>query len=195
MSRPPQEIATALLRRSFEELSELERGVVRRFAARRHVSRNVNRDFHEQLSLGQRLADPMTAFGGSWTFIGLALVMLVIWFVLNTVVLKRVARPFDPFPFILLNLVLSCVAALQAPIIMMSQNRQASKDRMAAEHDYEVNLKAELEVMALHEKLDGLREQQWSDLIELQRGQLVLLERIVAERRRDAAGDREGSAP
>lgn len=187
MSRPPHEIATGLLRRSFEELSELERNVVRRVAERRHVSHNVNRAFHERLSLGQRLADRMTAFGGSWTFIGLAMVVLVVWFVLNSVVLKRVGRPFDPFPFILLNLVLSCIAALQAPVIMMSQNRQEAKDRMAAEHDYEVNLKAELEVMALHEKLDTLREQQWAELIELQRRQLALLEGIVAKREREGA--------
>jgi len=156
MSRFPQEIAAQLLRRSFEELSELERGVVRHFADRRHVSHNVNRAFREQLSQGQRLADRMTAFGGSWTFIGLALALLAIWLILNSIVLKRVGRPFDPFPFILLNLVLSCVAAL----------------------------------MALPEKLDTLREQQWSELIELQRRQLALHEGIVAARDR-AGGSRE----
>ena len=182
MSRPPQEIAAAMLRRSFEELSELERGVVGRVADRRHVSRNVNHEFEGQLTVGQRLADRMAAFGGSWVFIGCAFVALFVWLGLNAVILKRVGKPFDPFPFILLNLVLSCLAALQAPVIMMSQNRQGVKDRMAAEHDYEVNLKAELEVMGLHEKLDGLREQQWAELIELQRRQLALLERIVGER-------------
>jgi uncharacterized membrane protein len=192
MSRRPQEIAAAMLRRSFEELSELERGVVGRVADRRHVSRDVNREFEGQLTLGQRLADRMAAFGGSWVFIGCALAALFVWLGLNAIILRRVGKPFDPFPFILLNLVLSCLAALQAPVIMMSQNRQGVKDRMAAEHDYEVNLKAELEVMGLHEKLDGLREQQWAELIELQRRQLALLERIVAERGSDA-GSREGA--
>ena len=182
MSRHPHEIATGLLGRSFEELSELERSVVRRIADRRHVSRNVNHAFEEQLTLGQRLADRMTAFGGSWVFIGCALAALFVWLVLNSLILKRMGKPFDPFPFILLNLVLSCVAALQAPIIMMSQNRHGAKDRMAAEHDYEVNLKAELEVLALHEKVDALRETQWAELIELQRREIELLERIVAER-------------
>jgi uncharacterized membrane protein len=192
MNRPPHEIAAGLLGRSLEELSELERSVVRHVADRRHVSRDVNRAFEGQLSLGQRLADRMTAFGGSWVFIGCALAGLAVWLVLNSVFLKHVGRPFDPFPFILLNLVLSCLAALQAPVIMMSQNRQGAKDRMAVEHDYEVNLKSELEVLALHEKLDTLREKQWAELIELQRRQIALLERIVAERDR-AAGGREGA--
>jgi uncharacterized membrane protein len=105
--------------------------------------------------------------------------VLFAWIVLNSVVLGRVGRPFDPYPYIFLNLILSTVAALQAPVIMMSQNRNASKDRVAAGHDYEVNLKAELEILALHQKLDTLRQQQWIELLAMQREQIQLLTRLL----------------
>ncbi len=117
---------------------------------------NTNAAFDEQLTLGQRAADRVASFGGSWTFVLLFVAVLVAWMVGNAAVLPRGER-FDPYPFILLNLVLSAVAALQAPVIMMSQNRQSFKDRLAAEHDYAVNVRAEAEIHALHERLDALQ--------------------------------------
>lgn len=117
------------------------------------TAKNINKKFEEQLTLGDRLADRMTSFAGSWPFIILCLSFLVVWMMTNIYLLSR---PFDPFPFILLNLMLSTIAALQAPIIMMSQNRQALKDRLRAEHDYMVNLKAEAEIAALHKKIDAI---------------------------------------
>ena len=112
------------------------------------------------MTFGQRLADKVAGFGGSWTFISIFAVVLVIWILLNSFVLIAYRKSFDPYPYILLNLFLSMLAAIQAPIILMSQNRQAYKDRLSAEHDYEVNLKAEIEIMALHEKIDLLRDKQ-----------------------------------
>ncbi len=149
--------------------------MVERLTARLHVSRNASREYEEALSLGERLADKIAVFGGSWAFILLFLGALVAWVGLNTVVLANVGTPFDPYPFIFLNLILSMLAALQAPVIMMSQNRHAAKDRAAAEHDYQVNLKAELEILALHEKIDRLREGQWAELVAMQREQIRLL--------------------
>jgi uncharacterized membrane protein len=127
---------------------------------------------------GARLADRVTGFMGSWTFIALQTVIVVAWIGTNVYHLLNLA--FDPFPFILLNLGLSMIAALQAPIILMSQNRQAAKDRLRAEHDYEVNLKAEMEIRSLHEKLDGLREQSWADLVRMQQEQLGMLQQVLA---------------
>jgi len=108
-------------------------------------------------------------------------IVLVIWVLLNSFVLITYRESFDPYPYILLNLFLSMLAAIQAPIILMSQNRQAYKDRVSAEHDYEVNLKAELEIMALHEKIDLLREKQWSELISIQQEQLGLLSQLIKD--------------
>jgi len=126
------------------------------------------------LTLGQRAADRIASFGGSWPFLGIFAAILLSWIAYNS----EVGRPFDPFPFILLNLVLSCLAAVQAPVIMMSQNRQAEKDRLNAKLDYDVNLKAEIEILALHEKLDQMREKAWGELLEIQERQLALLDRI-----------------
>ncbi len=123
---------------------------------RTHVTRNPNIEEQERLTLGQRVADRVATFGGSWTFIILFGAVLVTWVLVNSVLLAK--RPFDPYPYILLNLVLSMVAAIQAPVIMMSQNRQAAKDRLKSDLDYEVNLKAELEVAQLHRKIDRLHE-------------------------------------
>ena len=150
-----QGLAQRLLDMGVEEMPERERRVIERIARRLAVARNVNRDFDDKMTFGQRLADRVAAFGGSWTFIVAFGVVLALWVALNTVVLAAGAA-FDPYPFIFLNLVLSMLAALQAPVIMMSQNRQTLKDRLAAAHDYEVNLKAEIEIMALHEKIDRL---------------------------------------
>jgi uncharacterized membrane protein len=118
-------------------------------------------------------------FGGSWTFIILFGVVLVCWVILNSVILANYNKVFDPYPYILLNLFLSMLASIQAPIILMSQNRQAELDRENAEHDYEVNLKAELEIMLLHEKVDLLREGQWGELIAIQKEQLNLLKSLI----------------
>src|SRR5262249_52757421 len=132
---------------------------------RTHVSRNVNVEAEERMTLGAHIADKVAAFGGSWKFIIMFGVVMTVWVILNTVAL--LSRPFDPYPYILLNLVLSMISAMQAPVIMMSQNRQAAKDRLQADQDYQVNLKAELEVAQLHRKLDHLcerLEQHWTRL-------------------------------
>lgn len=123
---------------------------------KKFISRNMAKEAHEGVTLGQRAADKVARFGGSWIFIITSLTMLVLWVAMNTYVLVRWDSHFDPYPYILLNLVLSMMAAIQAPIIMMSQNRQAEKDRAEAAHDYEVNLKAEIEIRELHDKLDQL---------------------------------------
>ena len=130
------------------------------------------------------MADHLASFGGSWAFLGLFFAIMLAWMVYNT---ER-SQPFDPYPFILLNLVLSCLAAVQAPVILMSQNRQASRDRVAAQLDYEVNLKAELEILELHEKLDGLRERAWTELLALQERQIALLDQLE-QRSREAGAE------
>jgi uncharacterized membrane protein len=150
-------LAEDLLRAGPNDLSEWERRVLRQIARRRHVSRNRNRVSDEQMSFGDWLADRVAAIGGSWSFVIGFGVLLLGWIVLNSEILSQWSDEFDPYPFVFLNLILSMLAAVQAPIIMMSQNRQAAKDRIAAALDYEVNLKAELEIMVLHEKLDALR--------------------------------------
>ena len=174
---------TAKFQQTCAESGENEQRVIERLTQRLHVSRNVNREFEETTTVGQRLADRIASFGGSWTFILLFLSLLLFWIGLNTLVLTRVGTPFDPYPYIFLNLILSMLAALQAPVIMMSQNRYAAKDRVAAEHDYEVNLKAELEILALHQKIDTLREQQWVELVAMQQQQIGLLTRLLEERK------------
>ena len=183
MDDPIIEDLEAKLRGASVEIGKSERRVMERVKKRLHVSRNLRRDCEGSVTFGQRLADRVAAFGGSWTFIIVFLSMLVAWIVLNTVLLTRIGKPFDPYPYIFLNLVLSMVAALQAPVIMMSQNRHAAKDRLAAEHDYEVNLKSELEILALHEKVDTLREQQWLELVAMQEKQIQLLTKLLEERK------------
>jgi uncharacterized membrane protein len=171
----PDEIATRLLGAAYDTLDERARKVARHVAQRTHIARNLAKDDATPPSRGQRAADAVASFGGSWTFVGLFAAAMFIWVALNAFLLAQRGQTFDPYPYILLNLFLSMLAAIQAPIILMSQNRQAEKDRLSAEHDYEVNLKAELEIMLLHEKLDLLREKQWSDLLQIQREQLGLL--------------------
>ena len=175
MDQKANEISEKLFRRKYEQLNEQEKKLADRLAERTPISRNVAKDFSEQSTFGQRLADRVTAFGGSWTFISLFGAVLFLWILLNALLLIKLGSTFDPYPYILLNLGLSMLAAVQAPIILMSQNREADKDRLSAEHDYEVNLKAELEIMALHEKVDLLREKQWKELISIQQEQLKLL--------------------
>ncbi len=182
MNLHPREIATRVLRREYEHLSGLEQHVLEHVQAREPIARNTNQEFRDSRTFGQRMSDRMAAFGGSWGFVLGFLVVLVAWVVLNTWLLARAHRAFDPYPYILLNLVLSMIAAIQAPIIMMSQNRQAAKDRLDATHDFEVNLKAEIEIRGLHEKLDELREHSWADLVAMQQEQIRLLERLLRER-------------
>jgi len=134
----------------------------------------VEEAFKDQLTFGERVADRVATFGGSWTFLGVFGAFMLGWMFLNT----QAQRPMDPYPFILLNLVLSCLAAVQAPVIMMSQNRQASKDRLEAQLDYQVNLRAEMQIGALHLKLDEARAAGWQEIVEIQRRQLEVLERI-----------------
>jgi uncharacterized membrane protein len=171
-------VSERILQRSHPQLGEREKRVAQHLHERIPISRNTVQQFDAELTFGQRIADRVAAFGGSWPFIILFMAVLVSWIIVNSFLLIRLGSTFDPYPFILLNLVLSMLAAIQAPVIMMSQNRQSEKDRRSAQHDYEVNLKAELEIMALHEKLDMLREKQWNDLIELQQKQLDLLSRL-----------------
>lgn len=174
-----RQLAEQLLKTGFDQLPDRERRVIVGVAKRTQISRDVNRAFEEKLTLGDRLADRVATFGGSWTFITIFLGALVAWTLLNSVVLAWSAATFDPYPYIFLNLILSMLAALQAPIIMMSQNRQAVRDRVAAGLDYEVNLKAELEIMALHEKLDQIRSHHLEEMLRIQQEQLGLLTRVV----------------
>ena len=158
------------------ELTALEEEVVRSIHEQETVAEDVNKVYKERLTVGERMADRIAAYGGSWKFIISFFSVLVFWIVLNSLLLIR--RPFDPYPFILLNLVLSCLAALQAPIIMMSQNRQEAKDRLRSEYDYRVNLKAELEVRYLHQKLDHFLKKEWQTLLEIQEVQIDLMKEL-----------------
>jgi uncharacterized membrane protein len=174
-----KEMAEKLLHKGVEDLTAGEQKVLQYMADSTHISRNINTEFHESLTLGQRVADRVASFGGSWPFIIIFAVVLLAWIVLNSVILMKIGQTFDPYPYILLNLFLSMLAAIQAPVIMMSQNRQAAKDRLDATHDYEVNLKAELEILNLHQKLDDLREKKWAALAAQQAEQIRLLSHIV----------------
>lgn len=159
--------------------SEFERGLLSKFLRSRHASRDVNQAFDAQLSIGDRVADRVAAFGGCWVFIGMFFAAMFSWMAVN----EDLAKPFDPYPFILLNLILSCLAAVQAPVIMMSQNRQSAKDRLDARNDFEVNLRAEMEIMALHEELDTLRSKELPELtrmLEQQMQRLASLEQSLA---------------
>jgi uncharacterized membrane protein len=163
-------LAKQLLELDEGDLRPHERSVIERCVRRLAVSRNVNLEVENTTTFGERLADRVAAVGGSWTFIiGFALVLFG-WMALNTYILFN--HGFDPYPYILLNLVLSTLASVQAPIILMSQNRSAARDRLVATHDYEVNLKAEIEIAALHEKLDQIRSQELATLIESLRSEL-----------------------
>jgi len=157
MDERVMQLARQLLDSGLTKLSEREQRVILLIARRSQVARNVDKVLAERQTFGERLADRVAQLGGSWGFITIFTGMLLAWVVLNTVVLTRYGGGFDPYPYIFLNLILSMVAALQAPVILMSQNRQAARDRLAATLDYEINLKAEVEIMALHDKLDAIR--------------------------------------
>ncbi|MBK8792729.1 MAG: DUF1003 domain-containing protein [Holophaga sp.] len=175
----PDEIALKLLGVPFDTLDERTKKVTRHVAGRTHISRNVIKEAEAKITFGQRAADAVATFGGSWPFVGLFIASMLVWVGLNAFLLLNRGRTFDPYPYILLNLFLSMLAAIQAPVILMSQNRHSEKDRLNAEHDYEVNLKAELEIMLLHEKIDQLREKQWEELIAIQKEQLKGLAELI----------------
>ena len=166
MSEQISHLARSLLEHGRTEFTALERSLLERLSRRPPLSRDPQADYEEGLTFGQRLADRIARFGGSWGFIILFMLVLVAWVVVNTLVLLR--HPFDPYPFVFLNLILSMLAAVQAPVIMMSQNRQAAKDRADMANDYQVNLKAEIGIMSLHEKLDRLIAERVDRLLEQQ---------------------------
>ncbi len=172
------EYVRSMLEAEKGELTDLENEVLE--SLRQHEILSQNPEEEQNLALGQRLADRIASFGGSWKFIILFAVVIIAWMVVNTAILW--SRPFDPFPFILLNLVLSCLAALQAPVIMMSQNRQEARDRRQAQRDYQTNLKAELEIRQLHQKIDHLLSHQWERLVEIQNIQMDLIQELRGRR-------------
>jgi uncharacterized membrane protein len=174
-----EEIVKRILEDGKEVLGEREKHILQHLKEKEPISRNVMDEYSDKLTFGQRVADKVASFGGSWPFIGIFALILILWIGGNIFMLLALhKKPFDPYPFILLNLFLSMLAAIQAPVIMMSQNRQSAHDRIAAEHDYEVNLKAELEIMNLHQKLDELREQKWAELVAMQTQQMEMLKSI-----------------
>jgi uncharacterized membrane protein len=162
-----------LLREERGELSEIDQNVARSLAEGATITANTEDDYHEARTVGERLSDGLAAFGGSWPFLIFFGLALAGWIAINNLWQQDA---FDPFPYILLNLILSCLAAIQAPIIMMSQKRQETKDRLRSLNDYQVNLKAELEIRHLHEKLDHLITRQWERLAEIQELQIELLQ-------------------
>ncbi len=164
------------------EITELEEEVVASLNDEEFLSKNINEEFEEKVTFGEALSDRIASFGGSWMFIISFGTVMAVWILINTVLLKK-GQQFDEYPFILLNLMLSCLAALQAPIIMMSQNRQEAKDRLRSEQEYKINLKAELEIRHLTSKLDQLRQHQWRRLIEIQHIQLDLMNELTERKR------------
>jgi uncharacterized membrane protein len=176
-----EEYVKDVLARGKGEVSVLEEQVLRSLKEHELVSANINTEFNRKLTFGEHMADRMATYAGSWRFIGIFMAVLLIWICINTIVL--IQKPFDPYPFILLNLILSCIAAIQAPVIMMSQNRQEAKDRLRSEYDYRVNLKAELEIRHLHEKMDHLLMTQWQRLLEIQEVQTELMEELAGRRK------------
>ena len=159
------------------KLTEMEALVVKALQNDETLSDKLNEDQRETITFGQKLADKVASFGGSWTFIFIFFSFLVGWMIINITFLAK--KPFDPYPFILLNLILSCLAAVQAPVIMMSQNRQEDKDRKRAKNDYMINLKSELEIRLLHEKIDHLLVYQQERLVEIQQIQMDMMNDIL----------------
>ncbi|MDP3480005.1 MAG: DUF1003 domain-containing protein [Desulfoprunum sp.] len=176
------EFAQKTLGMPYDSLDERTQKVARHIVERKHISKDIFAESETKATFGQKAADGVANFGGSWTFIILFGLTLAAWVILNSLILIKFNKDFDPYPYILLNLFLSMLASIQAPIILMSQNRQAGKDRLNADHDYEVNLKAELEILLLHEKVDVLKDRQWLELLSIQKEQLQLLGSLVNER-------------
>ncbi|MGH7585763.1 MAG: DUF1003 domain-containing protein [Gemmatimonadales bacterium] len=164
MATPPDELARRVLGKEWDRLPEGERHHILELIPRLSTVQGVDEEFNGRTA-GARAADRIATFGGSWTFVLIFLVVIAVWAIVNTVVLRPTAKAFDPYPFVFLNLMLSTLAALQAPIILMAQNRQAARDRLAAARDYEVNLRAELSVRRLHQKLDHLRDEPLAELV------------------------------
>jgi len=191
LDRYRAEYVRSMLETDRGELDRLESQVVQAVTNEDLVSENVNESFEQKRGIGEHISDAMADFGGSWTFILGFLAVLLVWIAINAGLLLR--RPFDPYPFILLNLMLSCLAALQAPVILMSQNRQEAKDRMRAEYDFRTNLKAELEVRLLHEKLDHLLQHDWQRLLEIQQLQLEMMGELTKEATSPGGGGAEPS--
>ncbi len=162
-------------------LSELDREVFNRLKENEIVSKNIEEQFDHKWTFGEKLSDKIAEFGGSWAFIIVFSVFMAFWVMMNVGYL--LFKPFDPYPFILLNLTLSTLAAVQAPIIMMSQNRQEAKDRLRSQHDYKVNLKSEIEIRTLHEKVDHLLTHQWEKLVQIQKLQMELLTELVEKKK------------
>ena len=171
------EYVQKLLQEEKGELNNLDQNVMESIRNRETLSVNHVEEYDEKLTFGQRVADKMAVFGGSWKFIIIFCIILSAWISVNVFILVK--KPFDPFPFILLNLILSCLAAIQAPVIMMSQNRQESKDRSQSQNDYQVNLKAEIEIRQLHEKIDHILINQGQRLFEIQQIQVELMEQLL----------------
>jgi uncharacterized membrane protein len=165
------------LKEEVGELTKLEQEVIDSVREQETLTENINRAFEKSITFGQRVADRVATFGGSWIFIATFFLVLAAWIGMNSV--AGLLGPFDPYPYILLNLILSCLAALQAPIIMMSQNRIEARDRLRSENDYQVNLKAELEIRHLHEKLDVLLKHQWQKLLEIQQIQMDFMKELM----------------
>ncbi|WP_434724810.1 DUF1003 domain-containing protein [Mesorhizobium sp. RIZ17] len=174
-----------LLQQEHGEFSELDRQVVESIAKQDTISENSEEEFEEHRTFPDRVSDSMAAFGGSWWFLISFAAILLVWIGLNLV--QGESKAFDPYPFILLNLMLSCIAAIQAPVIMMSQKRQEVKDRLRSFNEYRVNLKAELEVRHLHEKLDYLISRQWTRLAEMQQMQLDAMNELTAKKQKHTA--------
>jgi uncharacterized membrane protein len=164
------------------ELSELDQSVFESLKEHELLSQNINSKFERTLSFGEKIADKVAHFGGSWTFILGFFGVLMLWMLLNLLMVE--SQAFDPYPFIFLNLVLSCLAAIQAPVIMMSQNRQAERERLRADDDYCTNLKAELEIRQLHAKLDQFMKKQWERILELQQIQIDLAEEFLDHKKK-----------
>jgi uncharacterized membrane protein len=181
LNRFRAEYVQALLREDRGELSSLEQAVVASLARNDTLASDINAEFEQKQTLGERVADRIADFGGSWPFLFMFGGFILLWMVINSVLLF--AQPFDPYPYILLNLCLSCLAAVQAPIIMMSQNRQEVRDRLQSQNDYQVNLKAEMEIRHLHEKLDHLIVHQWERLLEIQEIQIELMNDLGSRQR------------
>lgn len=176
MNEYREKYISEFLNKKLGNLTEVEKQVIQSVSKNTMISTEVEED-EQEITFGQKLADKVAEFGGSWGFIIFFMTFLVAWILLNVFWLSN--HGFDPYPFILLNLILSCIAAIQAPVIMMSQNRQEEKDRERAKKDYKINLKSELEIRELHEKIDHLIIHYQQDLLEIQKTQIDLLENIL----------------
>lgn len=184
LSQFRQRYVEELLQKELGEIAELEGSVVERIARQEMMASDIDREADKGRSFGEIVADRVASFGGSWRFIGIFALFMIFWMGLNSWAL--IVGAFDPYPYILLNLILSCLAAVQAPVIMMSQNRQEARDRLHAHNDYVVNLKAELEIRLLHEKLDHLLHHQSERLLEIQQIQIELMNELTTHRPRPA---------